>query len=753
MPNIQLFLDRVEELSKALDTDKKITSPKCPQEEFNVVYNIIFEMCNQKDPHNLSPDLFNAYKDVLKNYFNTHSVNHLETAQKSGLPKAILKAWSWRWQIAKWVIRGCVRYFQFLDRYYVQSNDNVERLTKTGYKIYNEFIFERFKQDIPGVLLNLINDERDGIEIDVEMVGRAIQSFVSVGGYIAVDEKSENECLSVYRTIFEKKFLSETKAYYQNNTQQWLTESTSEYLKIAEKRIEQEQTRLMNYIDKSTNAKLNEVVFQELLMEHQETLLDKKTGLASFFEDIGGARKKEAEADLGRLYSLYLNLGDQGITPIADRMQKYITREGHLYVQNSRNNEVKGSSAEKEMDFVKKLLDLHTRFNSIVNLQFNSHHICVRALCDGFKDFINKETYVAERLAGYSHTVLKRGGKEKIANTVQETLENIVKLYDYIQNKDFFELSYQKHLAERLIQDLSEAYDNEKIMIGKLKLVGGNSAWCRKLENMFKDLETSESIMNEFKEMKRNEEDEISFSCRICTFGQWETEVLEILPMPGQVEPITSTFKKFYEKKFSGRTLDYRMDRGGVEMVVPFRATGVRTLVVSPHQMAILLKFNDKTIWEHSALQYETKIPEHKEAFQNALTSLAHPRIRVLSKNPNSKESKPGDKYKINEKFKNARQRVIVPAYYQTSKKRKEDSALMRQQIMVLREHQADAAIVRTMKARKELGHQELVAEVIRQLTQFQAKPNMLKKRIATLIDQEFIKRDPNNRAMYQYIA
>eukprot|EP00495_Collosphaeridae_sp_1-RS-2012_P000726 TRINITY_DN1069_c0_g1_i1.p3 TRINITY_DN1069_c0_g1~~TRINITY_DN1069_c0_g1_i1.p3 ORF type:complete len:87 (-),score=43.13 TRINITY_DN1069_c0_g1_i1:3-263(-) len=67
----------------------------------------------------------------------------------------------------------------------------------------------------------------------------------------------------------------------------------------------------------------------------------------------------------------------------------------------------------------------------------------------------------------------------------------------------------------------------------------------------------------------------------------------------------------------------------------------------------------------------ETKIPEHKEDFQNALTALAHPRIRVLSKNPNSKESKPGDKYKINEKFKNARQRVVVPAYFQMSKKKK----------------------------------------------------------------------------------
>jgi len=749
-PTIQKFLDRVEEMSAAIDSDKKIVCPKIPQREFSEVYNVIFEMCNQKDPHNLSPQLFEAFKDLLTNYFKAHSVTHLQQAQSRGLPKGILKAWAWRWQIATWVIRGLKRYFQFLDRYYIKSNDDVKNLETTGYQLYHEYVFEKFKQDIPGVLLDLIKEERDGVEIDREMVGRAIQSFVQIGGFIS---NSEDERLNVYQANFERRFLTDTSKYYQHSTQEWLGLSTSEYLKIAEKRIEEEQNRLMSYIYKSTAGELNRIVFRELLMVHQDDLLDKKTGLTSFFEGLVGARKKEAEADLGRLYNLYLNLNDQGIRPIAKRMQEYISREGQRYVDNARNNQQKGNASEREMAFIRNLLDLHTRFHGVVTKQFSNHHLCDKALGEGFKDFINIQTYVAERLAGYSHTILKRGGKEKVAITINETLENIVKLYDYIHDKDFFELAYQRHLADRLINDLSESNENEKTMIGKLKLVGGNATWCRKLENMFKDLETSDFLMRDFSEMKYNDDEDISFTCRVCTFGQWETEAMDVLPMPDQVQKITALFKGFYEDKFSGRTLDYRMDKGKAELRIPFRGTGVKTLVVSPHQMAILLKFNNNTIWEHSALQMETKIPEHKEEFQNALTALAHPRIRVLSKQPNSKESKPGDKYKINEKFKHARQRVVVPAYFQASKKKKEENAAMRQQIMKLREHQADAAIVRTMKIRKTMKHKDLIPEVIRQLTQFQAKPVMLKKRIATLIDQEFIKRDPNDRATYHYIA
>ena len=98
----------------------------------------------------------------------------------------------------------------------------------------------------------------------------------------------------------------------------------------------------MSYIYKDTSAELHAIVFQELLMVHQDKLLDKKTGLTSFFEGMVGTRKKDAEADLGRLYNLYLNLNDQGIRPIAKRMQEYISREGQRYVDNARNNEQKG---------------------------------------------------------------------------------------------------------------------------------------------------------------------------------------------------------------------------------------------------------------------------------------------------------------------------------------------------------------------------------------------------------------------------
>ena len=67
-------------------------------------------------------------------------------------------------------------------------------------------------------------------------------------------------------------------------------------------------------------------------------------------------------------------------------------------------------------------------------------------------------------------------------------------------------------------------------------------------------------------------------------------------------------------------------------------------------------------------------------------------------------------------------------------------------------ELQVDAAIVRTMKTRKQLSHQLLISELFGQL-KFPAKASDLKKRIESLIDREYIERDETDPALYHYVA
>ena len=70
------------------------------------------------------------------------------------------------------------------------------------------------------------------------------------------------------------------------------------------------------------------------------------------------------------------------------------------------------------------------------------------------------------------------------------------------------------------------------------------------------------------------------------------------------------------------------------------------------------------------------------------------------------------------------------------------------------RKPQIEAAVVRIMKARRVLDHNSIVAEVTRQLSaRFLPNPTVIKKRIESLIEREFLERDATDRRLYRYLA
>ena len=63
-----------------------------------------------------------------------------------------------------------------------------------------------------------------------------------------------------------------------------------------------------------------------------------------------------------------------------------------------------------------------------------------------------------------------------------------------------------------------------------------------------------------------------------------------------------------------------------------------------------------------------------------------------------------------------------------------------------------DAAVVKTMKGRKTMKHNELIAEVMR-LTRFPCEQEMITQRIRHLIEAEYMEPDAKDPKVYHYKA
>jgi hypothetical protein len=99
--------------------------------------------------------------------------------------------------------------------------------------------------------------------------------------------------------------------------------------------------------------------------------------------------------------------------------------------------------------------------------------------------------------------------------------------------------------------------------------------------------------------------------------------------------------------------------------------------------------------------------------------------MKLLNKQSRGKVLEENEPLTVNADFqcRNIRVNFIPKRPKQSDEDKKEDDVQVTQE----RKHVLDAVIVRIMKARKTLRHQELISESMRQVTQFKPQPPMIK--------------------------
>ena len=194
---------------------------------------------------------------------------------------------------------------------------------------------------------------------------------------------------------------------------------------------------------------------------------------------------------------------------------------------------------------------------------------------------------------------------------------------------------------------------------------------------------------------------------------------------------------------------------GTAEIRVNF-TQGKKDLCVSTYQMCILQLFNEKDTLSLDEIRDATAIPESE--LRRHLLSLCTPKLRILMKESKTKHITDNDVLTFNADFTSKFRKIKVPLIAATKENNEGDDGGnenlgVPSSVQDFRKYQAEAAIVRILKARKTLPHNELIPEVMRQLSsRFVPNNPFIKKVIESLIEREYIKRNLDTSS-YEYVA
>jgi cullin 3 len=617
----------------------------------------------------------------------------------------------------------------YMDRTYVAAQKKVP-VYERGLHIFRDEVCRnaRIKDRLLQMILDMVHRERQGEMIERSLVKTATSMLVELGR-------------DVYAHDFEAPFLHASTTFYQAESQEYISQSSaSDFLKKVEQRLNEEAERVAHYLDPATEPRLREVAERELIARHMRTVAEMEhSGIIAMIED-------NKVGDLRRTYELFKRVKEpvSGLKVICEIMSAHVKARGTQLVQDEERN-------ADPVQYVQGLLALRDKYETVISSAFSGDKLFYNELNRAFEHFVNLNQRSPEFFSLFVDEQLRKGMKGTSEEEVEVILEKVVMLFRYLQEKDVFEKYYKQHLAKRLLGGRSVSDDAERSMIAKLKHECGYQ-YTSKLEGMFMDMKVSADTQDNFRAALGGSSkiDGIEMSVHVLTTGFWPTQQGTKCSLPPQILLCCDTFKEHYLKQHSGRRLQWQANMGSADLKAVFSGRKYE-INVSTYLMCVLLLFNSSGTLSYAEIAEATEIspPELKRALQ----SLACAKFKILNKEPKGRNVDETDTFSFNADFSAKHLRFKVGTVT-AAKETEVEKTETRQKVDEDRKPQIEAAIVRVMKSRKEMEHNALIAEVTSQLSaRFLPHPNVIKKRIESLIEREFLERDKDNWRKYKYLA
>merc|ERR1719270_2724176 len=307
--------------------------------------------------------------------------------------------------------------FLFLDRTYVLQHPGILSIWDLGLDTFRRHILTHQlvqTRTVEGILM-LIEQERHGDMVDRSLLKSLLRMLAD---------------LQIYQEAFEKKFLAATEKLYSAEGLKLINDlPVPGYLAHSEKRLREENERLLHYLDQSSKWQLIHTVGKQLLAQHLSSILTK--GLDMLLEE-------NRIEDLQLMYSL-LGRVKNGHVELCSKMAEYVKKRGKVIVINP----------EKDKTMVQELLDFKEKLDVIMVVCFSANEQFIVGMKEAFETFVNRrQNKPAELIAKFVDSKLKAGNKEATEEEMERILDKIMVIFRFIHGKDVFEAFYNKEATE-----------------------------------------------------------------------------------------------------------------------------------------------------------------------------------------------------------------------------------------------------------------------------------------------------------------
>ncbi|EEQ37876.1 hypothetical protein CLUG_01999 [Clavispora lusitaniae ATCC 42720] len=649
--------------------------------------------------------------------------------------------------------------FDYMNRYWVQKERSDGRrdvfdVNTLALLQWKEHMFSSNVDQIMAQILDLIERQRNNEIVDTSVISVAVKSMV----YLGIDTNDlKKPNMVVYAKCFESEFMEKTAEYYRRESDNFLAlHSVVDYMVRCESRLAEEISRSSNYLEERSRRHLLDTLHNVLIRDHAQDMYDQFLRLLE---------QKEIES-ISRMYKL-LSKVPSTLQALADSLEAHIKSEAAKALE-----ELKASAEASEPDdkprrgqgaitpkaYVHALISLHSKFNDVVCGAFKKDPLFIKALDAACRYFVNVNVIATptprassktpELLARYADGFLKATSKE--TDVANMTADNLVLVLKYVENKDVFENNYRRLLAKRLINANTKSDELEEGILQRLQ-EGNSLEFTSKITKMFQDMKSSQDLKGRVREIVGNSVVS-DFTPLVLAQSMWPFTHLDDynLKLAPELVRAIEVVEDEYTKKHNGRELQWLWNHGKSEVKANLARRGKPPFIftVTNVQLMILLAFNKATTLTFSELHETVGVAQH--VFEAHLSPFT--KFKLLEQNPPDAASfnAPNTTFTIVSEYKSKKLKVNFVSTIKNEQKQEEVDTT--REIDESRKNYLTASIVRIMKARKTMKHNDLVNEVLLQAhSRFKAKLIDLKRAIEYLLDKEYIARCDGDS--YEYLA